>query len=258
MKTLIGNWKMNLGVRESVALARGVIYAIRGKKFVPEIVICPSFTALSEVRKVIARSSVSLGAQTMSSEDKGAYTGEISARQLQELSVSHVIIGHSERRANQCETDAVVRAKTKKALESGFIPVICIGEEKEAREAGNELAVVQEQITNALKGISLGHEQTLLFAYEPLWAIGSGNPATSQQVVEMHAHIRAVAQELLEGRETQIKVLYGGSVNPENVYGFLREQEVDGILVGGASIKLSQMREVISQAMDVVESYSTK
>ena len=164
---------MNLGVRESVALARGVIYAIRGKKFVPDIVICPSYTALSEVRKVIARSSMMLGAQNMSSEDKGTYTGEISARQLQELSVSHVLVGHSERRAQHNETDEVVNAKTKKALEKGFVPVVCVGEGKEERDAGGEYGVIKEQLNKVFKGISLKREQKLFVAYDPLWAIGS-------------------------------------------------------------------------------------
>lgn len=249
---------MNLGVRESVALARGVIYAIRGKKFVPDIVICPSYTALSEVRKVIARSSMMLGAQNMSSEDKGTYTGEISARQLQELSVSHVLVGHSERRAQHNETDEVVNAKTKKALEKGFVPVVCVGEGKEERDAGGEYGVIKEQLNKVFKGISLKREQKLFVAYEPLWAIGSGNPASPQQVVEMHKHIREVLEELMPGTMGCVQVLYGGSVNPENVYHFLREQEVDGILVGGASIKLSKMREIVSQAMDVVESYTSK
>jgi triosephosphate isomerase (TIM) len=258
MKTIIGNWKMNLGARESVALARGVMYAIRGKKFVPDIVICPSFTALSEVRKVIARSSVLLGAQDMSHEEKGAFTGEVSAKQLTELSVSHVIIGHSERRHYHQESDQAVQAKVKCALEKGLVPIVCIGEEKEDRAEGNEVSVIIEQIKGALKGISLQQENKLFIAYEPLWAIGSGSSAEPAQVVEMHGVIRKTLSELMPGSEGKIKVLYGGSVNPENVHGYLREQEVDGILVGGASVKLSQMRGIISQAMEVVESYSTK
>lgn len=254
MKTIIGNWKMNVGVRESVALARGVLYALRGKRVIPEIVVCPSSISLAEVRKVITRSSIALGAQTMSAEESGAFTGEISARMLEEVSVSHVIIGHSERRQLFGETDEMVQKKVALALKHNLIPVLCVGETSEQREEGNAHEVVINQLTSALKDASLSKKSKLFIAYEPIWAIGTGAAAEPKDAVEMHEVIRQVLSERFSSAdEKQMKILYGGSINKENVYTFLREQEVDGVLVGGASTHLSQMRDIIDAAIDAVE-----
>lgn len=252
MKTVIGNWKMNVGVRESVALARGVLYALRGKRVIPEVVLCPSYTALSEVRKVVARSSVSLGAQNMHWEEKGAFTGEVSARMLEEVGVSHVILGHSERRQLLGEADEMIGKKVAQALDKGFVPVLCVGETKEEREAGEEKEIVRTQLKKALQNVRLSKKAKLFIAYEPIWAIGTGKTATVAEAIEMHALIREIAGEILGGAEA-VQVLYGGSINNDNAYEFLREEEVDGVLVGGASVKLSQMREVLEAATEAVE-----
>lgn len=253
MKTIIGNWKMNLGVRESVALARASLLLLRGKKVAPHLVICPSTIALSEVRKVVARSGCGLGAQNVSSEEQGAFTGETSARMLFEVGATHVIIGHSERRHVFGETDEMVNAKLLKALEHNLIPIVCVGETKEERDAGHVKKVILHQLATAFKNVRPKFSETLYVAYEPVWAIGTGETPTSSEIVEVHAHIREVLGELFPtAPTTAFAVLYGGSVNAENAYAFLREKEIDGLLVGGASIKIHQLKEIVDAACQVL------
>lgn len=254
MKTIIANWKMKVGVRESVALARGTLLTLRGRKVIPDLVICPPFVALGEVRKVVARSSAALGAQNMHWEETGSFTGEISSRMLQELHVSHVLIGHSERRSLMGETDEMVNKKTLAALDAGLLPVVCVGETREQREAGQTREVVQAQVAAALSGVRLKSGQKVFVAYEPLWAIGSGQAASVSEVVEVHGVIRSLLKELLfDAFEDQISVLYGGSVTSENAYSFLREGEIDGVLVGGASVKINQFNGIVQAAAEVLE-----
>ncbi|MDG1949544.1 MAG: triose-phosphate isomerase [bacterium] len=254
MKTIIANWKMNVGVRESVALARGTLLTLRGRKVIPDMVICPPFVALGEVRKVVARSSAALGAQNMFWEESGSYTGETSTRMLQELHVSHVLIGHSERRGILGETDEMVNKKVLRALDAQLVPVVCLGETAEQREQGAMRAVVQEQLSKGLAGVRLKSGQKLFIAYEPIWAIGSGTSASVADVVEVHAFIRSLLQEFFpDAQSGQLSVLYGGSVNAENAYGFLREPEIDGVLVGGASVKINQFKGVVQAAAEVLE-----
>lgn len=254
MKTIIGNWKMNVGTRESVALARGVLLALRGRKRLPEVAVCPPFVALGEVRKVVARSHVALGAQNMGAEEQGAFTGEISARMLTELGVTHVILGHSERRHLFGETDDAVNRKLIRALSSGLVPVVCVGESAEERAAGKERDVVASQLRGALRDLHLRHKERILFAYEPVWAIGTGKAAEPSDAVAMHGWIRSLVPELLTGiKPDQFSVLYGGSVDGANAYAFLREDEVDGLLVGGASVKLSEFTKILEAAAEVIE-----
>lgn len=253
MKTIVANWKMNVGVRESVALARGTLLTLRGRRVIPELVICPPFVALGEVRKVVARSSASLGAQNMHWEERGSYTGEISPRMLQELQVSHVILGHSERRRLMGETDEMINQKVLRALEAQITPILCIGETREQREAGQTREVLQAQLTSALAHVRLRGDQKLLVAYEPIWAIGSGSPASVPEVVEVHAYLRSLLNEFYPtATAEQLQVLYGGSVTGENAYGFLREAEVDGVLVGGASVKINQFKDIVQSAAEVL------
>jgi len=250
-KIIVGNWKMNLGVRESVALARAVLHSVRGKETIPKIIICPSFTALSDSHKVVSRSRVAFGAQDLSSEESGAFTGEVSARMLTDLGCSYVIIGHSERRQKLGESDEEINKKIRLALKNKLTPILCIGENTEQRKAGRYLEVIEEQLVNALDGIKLKRGQNLLIAYEPLWAIGTGNEAEPSDVVEVHDIIREKANNFLNaGKNGSVKILYGGSVDKENVYSFLREQSVDGVLVGGASIKVSEFKEIINIASE--------
>lgn len=245
---------MNVGTRESVALARGVLLALRGRKRLPEVVVCPPFVALGEVRKVVARSHAALGAQNVSAEDQGAFTGEISARMLVELGVTHAIVGHSERRRLYGETDDAVNKKLIRVLSAGLTPIVCVGEDEAERAAGKERDAVASQLRGALHDLHLRHKERILFAYEPVWAIGTGKAAEPSDATAMHAWIRSLVPELLPGiKPDQCSVLYGGSVDGTNAYAFLREDEVDGLLVGGASVKLSEFTKILDAAAEVLD-----
>lgn len=253
MKTIIGNWKMNLGVRESVALARASLLLLRGKKVAPHMVICPSTIALSEVRKVVARSGCGLGAQTVSSEEQGAFTGEISARMLHEVGATHVIIGHSERRHLFGETDELVNAKLLKAIEHNLVPIVCVGETAEERANGQVKKVILHQLATAFKMVRPKFSETLFIAYEPVWAIGTGETPSAEEIADVHAYIRGILGELFPmAPASAFAILYGGSVSGENAYGFLREKEIEGFLVGGASIKIHQLKEIVDAACQVL------
>lgn len=253
MKTIIANWKMNVGVRESVALARASLLTLRGRKVIPELVICPPFVALSEVRKVVARSSAAIGAQNLFWEPSGSHTGETSSRALLELGVSHVIIGHSERRTQLGETDEMVHKKVLHAMSEQITPIVCVGESKEQRDAGDARSVVERQIRMALHDVRMHHDK-LFIAYEPVWAIGTGESCVVGEVIEMHRFIRSVLLHMFpEASPTQLAILYGGSVDGENAYGFMRESDVDGVLVGGASVKINQFKEIVQAAAEVLE-----
>ncbi len=259
MKTIIANWKMNVGVRESVALARASLLTLRGRRMIPELVICPPFVALSEVRKVVARSSVMIGAQNMFWEPTGSHTGETSSRMLLELGVSHVIIGHAERRTQLAETDEMVNKKVLHALGEQMIPIVCVGENKAQRDAGEARAVIETQVATALRGVRLQGRARVMMTYEPVWAIGAGESASVADVIEMHRYIRSILQALVpDVAPIQLPILYGGSVDGENAYGFLRESEVDGVLVGGASVKMNQFKEIVGAAAEVLEAQQSE
>lgn len=259
MKTIIANWKMNLGVRESVSLARASLLLLRGRRVAPQVIICPSYIALSEVRKVLARSSVMLGAQNVSWEEQGAFTGEISVRMLNEVGATHVLVGHSERRRLFHETDEMINQKVLKILEHNLVPIICMGETQEERDRGETRTRVADQLTRACAHVRLKASDRLIVAYEPVWAIGSGSTPSAAEVVEIHTHIREVlSQMFLSVSQDQIAVLYGGSVDGKDAYTFLREPMVDGVLVGGASIKLHQFTEIVEAASQVLEALSSE
>jgi len=254
MKTIIANWKMNVGVRESVALARGTLLALRGRRILPEVVICPPFIALSEVHKVVARSAVFLGAQNLFWEDHGAYTGEISGRMLSELGVSHVIVGHSERREYLAETDEMIRNKVAQAFANQLNVILCVGETASERKSGAQRERVRTQIVHVLAGVHLKSHERLIIAYEPVWAIGTGEIPEVAEVLAMNEYIRSILTNVLpEMDANKIRVLYGGSVEGNNAYPFLREQTIDGLLVGGASVKLNQLKEIIDAASEVLD-----
>lgn len=243
---------MNLGIRESVALARGVLHALRGKEETPEVILCASFTALSEVRKVLARSRVHLGAQNCGIGRSGAFTGDVSVAQLEDVSCAYVIVGHSERRHLLGESDDVVRQKVATAMESKLTPIICVGESMAEREAGREKSFVQGQVASALDGLVLPRGKKLILAYEPVWAIGSGNPASVQDAISMHEFIRAEALCHVKADPEDVVVLYGGSVTDENAYGFLREDQIDGLLIGGASLKPHEFGGILTSGVEVM------
>ena len=238
MKTIIANWKMNLGLRESVAQARGVLRLLEGKDVLPLIVICPAFTALSETRKAVARSRVALGAQNVGPERPGAFTGEISAAQLVDAGARYAIVGHAERRMHFHEDDELISDRLKAAFAAQLTPILCVGEDASA------------QLMRAFRGVELPSRAQVVVAYEPLGAIGTGEAVEPEHVVVKHRLIREALKSLkLDGRS---QILYGGSINAENAYSYLREPEIDGLLVGGASLKSHEFGGIIEAACDVM------
>ncbi len=234
---MAGNWKMNQTIPEAIALARGICELASEYDNV-ERVICPSFVCLSAVRSVVADVSILLGAQNMHWADRGPYTGEISPTMLEGL-VQYVILGHSERRQHFCETDETVNRKVQAALAHGLTPIVCVGESLEQNQAGETYAFVGRQVRAALEG--LGPEQVgqLVFAYEPIWAIGTGRAATPEQAEEVCSNVVRGTLRELYGHELAeaVRILYGGSTNPDNIQAFMEQPDIDGALIGGASLK---------------------
>lgn len=240
-KLFFANWKMYLSDADAEALARQFLDAALEARV--DVAIAPGFTALDRVARVLRGSPVSLGAQNVFWMDGGAYTGEVSPHQLTALGTRYVILGHSERRAYLGETNDMIAKKTKAAMEAGLIPVLCVGETKEEREAGRQEAVVGEQLEIALAGARISPERPLVVAYEPRWAIGTGTPCKPEDVTAMHGHIRSVIDALLDGDAlSHVRVLYGGSVDASNAESFLGLPAVDGMLVGGASARPADVR----------------
>lgn len=229
-----GNWKMNNTVAESMALARAIKEGSSGIQD-GSIILAPPFTALFSVGQIIKGSNVSMAAQNMYYEDKGAYTGEVSPAMLKDLGCAYVIIGHSERRKYFRESDADVNLKVKKALDTGLTPIMCVGETDEEREKGITKDVVGRQVKNGLAGLqTIDH---IVIAYEPVWAIGTGKVATSEQAQEVHAFIRGILRESYGKAADELSILYGGSVTHENIGDLIAMDDIDGALVGGASLK---------------------
>ncbi|MFZ2682330.1 MAG: triose-phosphate isomerase [Patescibacteria group bacterium] len=257
MKYVIANWKMNLSVRESVALVRGVLLTLQGREHFPRIVLCPSATALSEVHKLVTRTHLELGAQNAGPERAGAMTGEVGLAQLEDVGCSYAIIGHSERRLQFNESDEVVRQRLTAVLASQLTPVLCVGESREVREAGQAEAFVLKQLKSALVGQHIARDKRVVVAYEPIWAIGAGQPATPAEAIAMHATIRQYLQAEFGLSGDKVAILYGGSIDGENAHQFLRESEIDGVLVGGASIKATEFAKVLAVACEVMEAQAT-
>ncbi len=237
-KLIIGNWKMNLGLKGSLALAR----ALKGLKSKNEVGVCPSDFALAGVKAVLGKSQIKLGAQNCFWEASGAYTGQTSAASLKELGCAYVILGHSELRALG-ESCRRVNLKAKAALARGLTPVICVGEDWTKYKAGKSRAFVSGQIKRALAGLKLGGKQ-LVIAYEPLWAIGSGRPLQAEAADATQAFIKSEARKALKQPRAAVAVLYGGSVNAANAKNFLRQGNIDGLLIGGASLKAQEFKKI--------------
>lgn len=244
MKLIVANWKMQLGLRASVDLAVSVKAA--AAKSSAQVIVCPSFTALDAVGRRLAKSRIALGAQDVFWQAVGAYTGEISPLHLGELGVEYVLVGHSERRALG-ETDEQVNKKVITSLHAGLTPIICVGETKPERQAGKTALRVARQVKAALKGLQTRAKERLIFAYEPVWAIGSGNSAAMSDIVRVHEHIRRTAMQSVKGiKFKQIQVLYGGSVDGKNAKDFLLHDQIDGLLVGGASMSRASINSIIA------------
>ncbi len=242
---IAGNWKMHKTIPEAVDLVLALRDAVADITHV-HMAVCPPFTALQAVRDVLAGSNIAVGAQNMFWEEQGAYTGEISPLMLKEL-VTYVIIGHSERRKYFGETDETVNRKVKAALAHGLLPIICVGEVLEEREAGQTEAVVTRQVRGAYAGLTAEQARVTTIAYEPVWAIGTGKAATPEDANYVIGQvIRATLADMFgEDVAQAVRVQYGGSVKPANIAGFMEQPEVDGALVGGASLKADQFAEII-------------
>jgi triosephosphate isomerase (TIM) len=245
---IAGNWKMNLNRGSAVALAKAIASAAAAVDGV-EIALCPPYVYLEAVAAAIAGSPVALGAQNMYHEPKGAFTGEISAAMLCDLGCKYVILGHSERRHILGETDAAVNKKIHAALAAGLRPILCVGETLAEREAGQTLQVIRRQFDGSLAGVSVQQMAQLVIAYEPVWAIGTGKVATPQQAEEVHLDLR----KLLVDRYNQqvadtVRLQYGGSVKPDNAVELLGQPDIDGALVGGASLETAQFMGIIAGA----------
>ncbi len=246
---IAGNWKMNKTVAESLDLANGLVRELKEVKEV-DIAICPPFTALSEVSKAVIDSNIRLGAQNMSQNGYGAHTGEIAAGMLKEFSTKYVILGHSERREYQRESDELIAAKAKAAHEAGLKPIVCVGEQLEERESGNTENVVGTQVRGSLEGLTTEEMLGTVIAYEPVWAIGTGKTATAEQAQEVHAFIRNLLADLFDADTAKaVRIQYGGSVKPDNARELMGQPDVDGALVGGASLDVRVFSELIKNSI---------
>lgn len=233
---IAGNWKMNKTASEASDLVQE-INSFVGEQTAVQVCICPAYTALPTSSELVEQSEVFLGAQDMSAEASGAFTGEISAEMLRDLYVSFVILGHSERRQYFNETNEVINRKILRAVENNLKPIYCIGETLEEREAGKTLEVVRSQVREGLTNYPATAVKNLVLAYEPVWAIGTGKTATDEMAQEVHADIRKVLKEMFGGSAgDSVRILYGGSMKPENAEGLLAQPDVDGGLIGGASL----------------------
>ncbi len=241
---IVGNWKMNMDRQGAVELARGLVESKVGGDV--EVGVCPPFVYLIPVYEVIKDSQIKLGAQDVYVEPKGAFTGEISPVMLKDVGCEYVIIGHSERRHIIGEGDELINKKLRSAIENGLKPILCVGEKLEERDAGNTERVVETQLAGGLDGLSAEQLKDLVIAYEPVWAIGTGRNATPEQAEEVHIFVREwvknrFGQEFAEN----IRIQYGGSVKPSNAYELISQPDIDGALVGGASLKVDDFVGII-------------
>ncbi len=245
---IAGNWKMNLNSAEGAELAKDVVSLVGAQTDV-SVCVCPTFTTLEAVSNVVNDSNVSLGAQNMHFEASGAYTGEISAEMLRHLFCKFVILGHSERREYFGETDAIVNKKTLAALAANLKPIVCIGETLEEREAGKVNEVIKTQLEGALVGLTADAADALVIAYEPVWAIGTGKTATPEMAEEVHAEIRSLLSGLIGAAAAdKVRILYGGSMKPENADELLAQPNIDGGLIGGAALKANSFAALVESA----------
>lgn len=245
---IAGNWKMNLDRQQSVSLARGLVESFAGRDDL-DVAVCPPSVYLDAVASVLKGSPVGLGAQNMYHEASGAFTGEISAVMLLDVGCQYVILGHSERRHILGETDEAINKKTLAALAAGLIPIVCVGETLDEREAGRTSDVVTSQFDGSLAGLSAGQMSKIVIAYEPVWAIGTGKVATPEQAEEVHADLRTLVANRYTGEvAAQVRIQYGGSVKPDNAGELLKKENIDGALVGGASLKADSFLGIINAA----------
>jgi triosephosphate isomerase len=249
---IAGNWKMNLHRAEAVALAEAIVQAVQknaGKYQKAEAAVCPPSVYLDAVAQVAIGSSVALGAQNMYHEANGAFTGEVSASMLRDVGCKYVVLGHSERRHILGESNQDVNRKVLAALQAGLSPIVCVGETLPQREAGQTNDVVWEQFFGSLAGVSVEQMRQVVIAYEPVWAIGTGKTATPQQAEDVHADLRKILEIRYNDQTAQaVRIQYGGSVKPDNAAELLSQPNIDGALVGGASLKADSFLAIVAAA----------
>ncbi|HPT39634.1 MAG TPA: triose-phosphate isomerase [Candidatus Omnitrophota bacterium] len=252
---IAGNWKMYKTINEAIDLANGLKRQLFKLDFASvEVVLCPVFTALSEVAEILNETDIGLGAQDVYWQEEGAFTGEVSPVMLKDAGCQYVIIGHSERRQFFGETNETVNLKIKASLKQGLTPIICVGENLQEREANNTFKVIQNHIQGSLAGISAQDILKVVIAYEPVWAIGTGKTASPDQAQEVHKYIRGLLKEMFGEEAAQsIRIQYGGSVKPENIAELIGKPDVDGALVGGASLKVDSFSAIVIKASEVVK-----
>lgn len=241
---IAGNWKMHKTIAEALEFVNEVKDRVNNDKV--EAVICAPFTLLKDLKQATRGTNIKIGAQNMHFEEKGAFTGEISPLMLKELDMDYVVIGHSERRQYFNETDETVNKKVLKALEVGIDPILCVGETLEEREAGNTKDVCKVQVEKALENVSKEDLAKVVIAYEPVWAIGTGKTATSEDANDVIAYIREVVANLYGELANEVRIQYGGSVKPSNVAEIMNQSDIDGALVGGASLEANDYVELVN------------
>ncbi len=245
---IAGNWKMNKTVEESIELTNAIKRGVYDIEAV-EIILCPPFTSLSNINEMLLDTNIELGAQDCYWQNSGAYTGEIAPKMLKSVGCKYVIIGHSERRAMFGETNETVNKKVLAAIQEGLNPIMCVGERLEERESSKTFDVVKDHIEGGLKNVKIEDLQNLVIAYEPVWAIGTGRNATPDQAQEVHSFIRKLLAKMYDKAISEIvRIQYGGSVKPENIEGIMKEEDVDGALVGGASLKADSFIDLVKKS----------
>jgi len=244
---IAGNWKMYKLLSEAVETALALKPLVANANHC-EVVIAPVFTALKTIADRLEGSNIKVSAQDCGAQnDFGAHTGEVAPSMLKDVGCSHAIIGHSERRQFYCETDKSVNKKTRAALATGLTPIVCVGESLAEREAGKAESVVEGQLNKGLDGLTVADMERIIIAYEPVWAIGTGKTATPEQAQEMHGHIRGVIRKTHGGETSQgLRILYGGSVKPDNIRDLMAQADVDGALVGGASLDADSFAKIVN------------
>ncbi len=250
-KFIAGNWKMNTDAAEAVALVEALLEQVEQNDSADavDIAVCPPFVYLDRVLQTLSNGPIAIGAQNVYFESNGAFTGEISVTMLNDLGCRYVILGHSERRHVIGETDALINKKLHAALGGGLEPIFCIGELLEQREAGQTEAVCERQLREGLAGVTAEQMKKITVAYEPVWAIGTGKTATSEQAQEVHAFVRGLLGKLFDAETAEIvRIQYGGSVKASNAAELMSNPDVDGVLVGGASLKADEFASIIESA----------
>jgi triosephosphate isomerase (TIM) len=244
-KFIAGNWKMNTNLEEACSLAKSLVESM-GKTSDVDIAICPPYTSLHAVSEIVKGSSIKLGAQDVHWEPKGAFTGKVSCSMLKSVGVTYVIIGHSEQRSYFNETNETVNKKIKAVLAAGLLPIVCVGETLDERKSGKMDSVIDSQTRGAFEGISASDASKCTIAYEPVWAIGTGETASPQQANEAHIFIRKLISKLYNDETAGgMRIQYGGSMKPDNAKSLLGQSDVDGGLIGGASLKTSDFAGIV-------------